>query len=124
MIDFKHMIEIIDDPVLTRDDKLALLSAIKVPPKYTDIDEIEGIPYYYLTPVHYLLDFIEIKPEILTYAFDFDILDLLRCKLKINRHIADQLEAATGFSGDVWLNLQNTYNRNMEKAKEINEMNQ
>lgn len=122
MIDFKHMIEIIDDPVLTRDDKLALLSAIKVPPKYTDIDEIDDIPYYYLTPVNYLLDFIEIKPEILTYAFvGFDVLDLLRCKIKVNRHIADQLEAATGFNGAVWVNLQNNYDKRIEMANEMNQ---
>ena len=120
MTDFKHMIEIIDDPILTRPDKLALL-AEKVPPKYIEINTINGIPYYFLTPVYYLRDFIEIKPEILTYAFDFDILDLLKCKIKINRHIADQLEAATGFSGDVWLNLQTNYDKTIAADQEMNQ---
>lgn len=117
MTDFKHMLEIINDNLLTREDKLTLLAA-KLSPKYNEINEIIGVPWYFLTPANYLLDFIEIKPEILTYAFDFDILDLLNVKIKITPRIAEQLASATGCSKEMWLNLQNAYDR--QKDMEMN----
>lgn len=113
MTDFKHMLEIINDSLLTREDKLTLLAA-KLSPKYSEINEIKGVPLYFLTPANYLLDFIDFKPEILTYAFDFDILDLLGVKIKITPHIAEQLASVTGCSKEMWLNLQKAYDRQMD----------